>query len=203
VQTTGEALAALDENWVSAGYSSPEEAAEALAEGRELLESHLQSPSAVFPGARVLYVERQLRKPMGVFDLVGRIDRVDERADGSLEIIDYKTHRKPDQEEVLHDVAMNVYALLLRDSEPGRRILTSILSIASQERVTAEPSAELLDEFERDVAALGTEIVAREFHEVEPQPKDLCERCDFLPLCRRHEAFEEAYVARYGAVESF
>src|ERR1051326_5113827 len=88
VETTAEALAAYEENWIDAGFSSAEEMAEAYHEGKEILERHVQDFAKRESAARVLYVEKQLRLDMGLFDLTGRIDRIDEHEDGTLEIVD-------------------------------------------------------------------------------------------------------------------
>jgi len=93
VETTDQALAAYEDNWIDAGFSSMEEMAEAYHEGKEMLERHVHEFKKRETKARVLFVEKQLKLDMERFDLTGRIDRVDEHEDGTLEIVDYKTGR--------------------------------------------------------------------------------------------------------------
>jgi RecB family exonuclease len=193
VQTVAEAVASLEENWVSAGYDSPEEAAEALAEGRELVAAYVESPAARDPLATTLFVEKQLRKDMGAFELVGRLDRVDEYPDGRLEIVDYKSGIGYSEEGLLSDVAMNSYQLLLRTKMPNRRVFSTVIMLKTQERVSVEPDEETLREFEEAIVSIGTEILNREYAEIEPKPKPLCVNCDFLDLCLRHPEFAEGY----------
>ncbi|MBA3725121.1 MAG: PD-(D/E)XK nuclease family protein [Armatimonadetes bacterium] len=193
VTTTEETIASLEENWVSAGYGSPEEAAEALAEGREIVSQYLESAAVAGSEVPPLFVEKQLSLDMGDFTLVGRVDRVDELPDGTLEIIDYKSGSRFSEEELLQDVAMNSYHLLVRKLMPDRRILLTIHMLRAGERITVEQTTEQLDQFAEDVKAIGIEILDREYHEIDPLPKALCNFCDFLPLCERHEEFRESF----------
>jgi len=193
VSTTQETIASLEENWISAGYASPEEAAEALAEGREIVSQYFESAAVAASEIPPLFVEKQLSLDMGGFTLVGRLDRVDELPDGTLEIIDYKSGGRFSEDELLQDVAMSSYHLLLREHMPDRRILLTIVMLRSGERITVEQSFRHLDQFAADVKAIGIEILNREYHEIDPLPKTLCQRCDFLPLCERHEEFRESF----------
>lgn len=200
VQTTEHAVAALEESWISAGYSSPEEAAEALAEGRELVASYVDEHLARASDTKTLFVEQSLRLDMGEFILVGRLDRVDEREDGTLEIIDYKSGRLyTTEEELRNDIELNCYQLLLRARFPNRRVLSTILSLKSQSSTTIEPSEQDLAEFREALVTLGREIIHRDYESVLPTVKDLCPACDFLPLCSRDEDFADEYEDKFAA----
>jgi hypothetical protein len=48
-----------------------------------------------------------------------------------------------------------------------------------------------LTEYERDIERLGDEILVEEWFDLAPVYKALCERCDFIPLCRKHPEFGE------------
>ncbi|MCX6340981.1 MAG: PD-(D/E)XK nuclease family protein, partial [Fimbriimonadales bacterium] len=107
VTTVGDALQAYEESWIDAGYSSQEEMQEAFGEGREIILATLSDERVAERKAKVLAVEKLLKYNMGDFDLVGRIDRIDEHEDGTLEIIDYKSGRSTiTDSEVETDLAM-------------------------------------------------------------------------------------------------
>src|SRR5579862_10058155 len=113
VETTDQVMATYEENWIDAGFSSVEEMAEAFHEGKEMLERHVDEIRKRETTAKILFVEKQLKLDMGSFDLTGRIDRIDEHDDGTLEIVDYKTGRdEVTVEDVANDIAMNCYQLL-------------------------------------------------------------------------------------------
>lgn len=194
VQTTAEALAAYDENWIDAGFSNAEEMAEAYGEGKNIIEKHIERESKRTVTSETLFVERNLKFEYDHFRLVGRIDRLDQHQDGTLEIIDYKSGREHvSDEEVGDDIAMAIYQLLVSKLYPGQPVKATILALKSGEQASAQMSAEELDVFEKDIYQLGCEIVsADDFYDRIPVFKRLCESCDFIPLCRKHPEFDEA-----------
>jgi putative RecB family exonuclease len=193
VTTTAEVLAAYEESWIDAGYTSAEEMAEAYGEGRQILERHVEETRQRRPEAKTLFVEKQLRKDMGDFVLLGRIDRVDEYEDGTLEIVDYKSGREEvTAEEVADDVAMNCYQILMLHRYPGRPIRARIFAIRTGSSACASMTDEQADEFEFVLHEIAREISGKEqFYDEVPVFRALCTRCDFLPLCRKHEEFAE------------
>lgn len=192
VQTKEQAIASLEENWISAGYSTPDEASEALAEGRDLVARYVEAHYSAPVSTNTLYVEKQLRKDFGLFVLIGRIDRIDEHDDGTIEIVDYKSGRdRTEPDEVMNDISMNCYQLLVRNIYPDRRVLSTIIALRTGDKSTVEPSETLLNEFEQDLLIIGKEILSRDYENIVPTAKDLCFNCDFITLCRKHEEFAE------------
>ncbi|RYG26929.1 PD-(D/E)XK nuclease family protein [bacterium] len=192
VQTTEEAVAALEESWVDAGYRSADEAAEALGEGREIVARYVEEQLRTGKKAKTLFTERQMRWDLGEFALIGRLDRLDEHEDGTLEIVDYKSGRSEvDPEEVRNDIAMSCYGLLVRRKYPDQPVVGTIVAIRTGASGSAAWSDEELNVFEEDLKKLGTEILTEDYPELRPVYKPLCPHCDFLPLCRRDPEFEE------------
>jgi RecB family exonuclease len=191
VQTTEEAVAALEESWIDAGYRSADEAAEALGEGREIVTRYVEQQLKTERRAKTLFTEKQMRLEMGDFDLIGRLDRLDERDDGTLEVVDYKSGRADvDPEEVKNDVAMSCYALLVKRKYPDQPVVGTIVAVRTGNAGTATWTDDELDTIEQDLQGLGAEILTDDFHERVPVPKPLCGHCDFLPLCRQDPAYE-------------
>ncbi|HZH98869.1 MAG TPA: PD-(D/E)XK nuclease family protein, partial [Fimbriimonadaceae bacterium] len=62
VTTTYEALAALEESWLDAGFSSAEEMAEAYGEGKAIIEQHVEHHTALPVSSKTLCVERLFKK---------------------------------------------------------------------------------------------------------------------------------------------
>lgn len=183
---------AMNQQWVDAGYESPEQAAQFQQMGARLLQQYhsqqqqiLQEvPAEQLP--RLFLQERLLRMDMGQFALVGRIDRVDEHPDGTLEIIDYKSFRTEVTPEQVHDdLAMCCYQLLLKHHYPDRRIIAAIVALQTGASARASLTDEELREFREDIRILGEEIVSRDFEYPEPVRIPHCDECDFLPLCER------------------
>lgn len=192
VETVGQALLAYEENWIEAGYESPEAMAEALGEGKEIIERHVEREQEAPRTGRTLFVEKLLKKDLGRFRFIGRLDRIDEREDGTLEIVDYKSGRETVSEaEVASDLAMSAYQMLVRHAYPGRAVVATVHALRTGATASVSLSDDALFEFEQDLVYVGEEIVGREFEEVVPVRKRLCDGCDFRPLCRKHPDFED------------
>jgi RecB family exonuclease len=191
VTTTHEAVAALEEGWVEAGYESQDHMLQALAEGKELVAAYVDRAIAQPAGAKTIYVERTFSIDRGSWRLLGRVDRVDEHDDGSLEVIDYKSGRmevRPD--DVADDLAMGVYQILLRARHPGQAVRATIIALRTGSQASASLSDDEAEALQADLDLLAAEILNRDWDDVEPIPKPLCAACDFLPLCRKHPGFE-------------
>lgn len=196
IDTTGQVVAWLEEDWISAGYSDPEEMAEALHEGVTMLERHVEQERRRESRATALCVERRFSLDLGEFTLVGQVDRVDEHEDGTLEIIDYKSGRETvTPEDVADDIAMGCYQLLVAHAYPDRRIVATIQALRTGNQASASMDPEERERFAEDIRSLGGLILAEmeEHYDLVPRPKRLCATCDYLALCRRHEEFAEAW----------
>jgi putative RecB family exonuclease len=190
VTTTHEAVAALEESWIEAGYSSQEEMMQAMAEGKVIIENYIDNFRAQPVTAETVYIEKLMRRDLGPFVLLGRLDRVDQHKDGTIEIVDYKSGRQSvAAEDVATDLAMNCYALLLQDKHPGCAITASIIALRTNTKASFAFDPNELEVFRKDVEVLGLEILSRDFTGLMPVSKALCKNCDFLALCRKHEDF--------------
>ncbi|KXK21740.1 MAG: RecB family exonuclease [Armatimonadetes bacterium OLB18] len=191
VVSVEQAVQAVHLAWVSAGYTGPEQeqAKRELGEQaiRDYVEAHLAAPSE----AVTIALERFLQTDMGSFRLLGRVDRIDEWPDGSIEIIDYKSGRSNvEEDEVRGDLAMNCYHLLVREAFPERPILATIVAVRTGNRATVGFAPEEADRFGQNLRVLGEEILGTDWEEVVPVRIPACETCDFVPLCARHPEFD-------------
>lgn len=185
-------VVALEEGWVSAGYRSVEEANESLAEGRQILRSYVQTEVARPQGVKSIFIEKMVKADMGRFVLQGRVDRVDEHPDGTLEIVDYKSGRSAvTPERVKGEIGMQLYAVMVREMRPGRPIRITIIALRPNERASVDLTDEEIADTREAALALGEEILDRDFENIEPVAKRLCLDCEFLPLCRSHREFAE------------
>lgn len=198
VTTTEEAIVAYEEGWIEEGYSSPEEMRLAFGEGRQIIEAHVQDAIKSPRTASTFMVERQLRFDIGKWTLIGRIDRVDEHKDGTLEIVDYKSQRQDvTSEDVATSLAMCCYQLLVKRRFPDRQVYATIHALRTGKQASASFSDDELLAFEEDLRRLGDDILSRDFQEIEPVCKPLCEHCDFLTMCRQHEGFDEDFRTQF------
>jgi putative RecB family exonuclease len=192
VETTDQVMAAYEENWVSAGFANAEEMAEVYGEGKTILRRHVEEATHDLVSAKTLFVEMQFRRDLGPFVLVGRPDRIDEHEDGTLEIIDYKTgHEEVTPEDVASSIAMGCYQVLLASAFPDRPLRATILSLRSGKSASYSMSNAEREEFEQDIRFIGSQMLNHDYEYLTPVWKRICQGCDFLRLCRKHEDFEE------------
>jgi len=200
VRTVDQALAAMEESWIDVGFTSAEEMQEAFAEGKEILSKYVAAAMQEETPAKTLFVEKMLRYEFPEFALIGRIDRVDEYPDGTLEIVDYKSGRETvSVDDVRSDIAMAVYQLLVRRKYPDQPVRATIIALRSGDRASYSMTDEELSEFESDVHRLGIDIVSTGHEDHVPTPKPLCPRCDFLPLCSKVDGFDLAVLDSFAS----
>ena len=175
-------------SWVSSGYSTEAEEREFKDAGEQILRSyHSVEPTRE---AKTISTEKTIKWDMGDFILSGRIDRLDEHADGALEIIDYKSGRHSStEEEVRNSLAMSIYQLILKKLNPDRRVFASIHCLAGCMKASAELSDDDLLETEEGVRSAASAIMGAE--EYIPMTWEGCTDCDFYRLCSRQPWFNE------------
>jgi len=69
----------------------------------------------LIPPEQVLHTEESFEIRVGDTTVVGRIDRIDRRPDGSVAIIDYKTGKARDQESADESLQLSLYAIAARE----------------------------------------------------------------------------------------
>jgi RecB family exonuclease len=194
VESKEQAIAALEESWIDAGYSSSQEMLEALGDGKEVLEAYMDRVAVSGEVAKTLLIEKFLKFDLGDFILQGKLDRLDELEDGTLEVVDYKSGRSTvTPEDIQGDLAMSIYQYLTQKNYEDRPVRAKIIALRSgDEAFYAMTEAEHV-QLEADVLQVGelimsfTSRVTQEDASVDaPEYKLLCKSCDFLPLCQRH-----------------
>lgn len=188
VTTVGEALTLYEDSWIDAGYQSAEEMAEAFGEGRLIIEKHVAETLERKDETKTLFVEHTVKMEFEKFVLQGRIDRIDELPDGTLDIIDYKSGRSGvTVEDVSADLAMSCYQLILQERYPDRKIQSTILALRSGQRASSSLSVSEMQVFKSDIEWIGNEIISTQLSDHVPTQKPLCPNCDFLPLCSKDQ----------------
>jgi ATP-dependent helicase/DNAse subunit B len=144
-------------------------------------------------------------------NLFGRADRIDERADGSLQIIDYKSGNVPHLEfngvEGLfrgeaNDRVSNIFQTLLYsmilhknhgvESMPSLYFASKMLSDDYSPNIIDKSNGEIIyqytavaEEFERELSAVLEELFDYDKPFVQCEDVDMCKYCDYKSICRR------------------
>jgi putative RecB family exonuclease len=186
----------LTTNWISPGYATPEQEVAFQEEGQKILEAYhtaqVEAKSRAEAGeappeARLLYSEKTLKMDLTPeIVLSGRVDRVDEHFDQSLEIVDYKSGRLTvTEEDVANAPAMGIYQLLLKNTHPERRVRATIVALRTGDFATHEQTPEEAEFLQADCTETAQIIHDKDWESVLPTPCDHCPHCDFLPYCEK------------------
>lgn len=166
--------------WASVGFESPEQEESEFKRGTEIVERYWQT--AAETPSHTLFVEKQIRQSYERFTLMGRLDRLDERLDGSLEIIDYKSVCSRISPEIVHDsLAMICYTLLTQRLYPDQRVLATIVCLSEGTSATTGFTQDELDAFEGDVGEIAGHILGCE--EFPPNYGPHCLQCIYNKIC--------------------
>ena len=134
--------------------------------------------------SRPVWLERGFSFAIGDHQLRGRVDRVDQREDGSYELIDYKTGEAGGR----HDdgVQLALYRLAARSAWQVESDAASYWYVLDDERVTVPAAPDDAERVERTVLEVGAGIEGQDF---EPRPSyEICSWCDYRLICPASEA---------------
>jgi len=175
-----ELLEGLRERWNPSVYASPEESQAHLAAGEAALQRYYAGETE--PGRETVWTEKMLQHRYERFILWGRLDRLDRRPEGSLEVVDYKSGRLETSEAELHgSLALRIYQLLTARTYPGAAVHASIHSLRSGHRATLSRTAAELDRVEQEVIEIAHTILDDEM--MAATPGEQCRECVYPRVC--------------------
>jgi DNA helicase-2/ATP-dependent DNA helicase PcrA len=179
--TKADLMKMLEINWSPLGYASKAHEKK----GRKLGERMLSDFYEKFDAKTV---PKDLEQPFIIkvspqLKIGGKIDRVDEK-EGKLEIIDYKTGRVLNQNDIDESLQLTVYALAATDKgiygkKPQEVILTFYFLETTEKRSTKR-IPEQLKQAKGELLEKAKEIEKSSF---EPTPSNMCDYCDFKLIC--------------------
>jgi putative RecB family exonuclease len=115
--------------------------------------------------------------------LIGRIDRIDQEADDSLHIIDYKTGKLPAE---IDQIQLHIYALILSKELLLPVSKASYLYLEPGKWHTIEPTTVDLEKARSYIIDLVDKICAERAYPA--TPNEYCGNCDFFEICPEKEA---------------
>jgi len=177
-------LEIYERNWIDEWYKDKKQKQEYYKLGKEILKNFLKdflrSTSKVKIVEGVLGLEMEFRLKIKNDTIRGKIDRIDELPDGTIEIIDYKTGavkeklQKGDREQLL------IYQLA------GKEILGKIPEKLSyyylndNKKLSFVSTTQEREEFKKKIIEKIEKIKRSDF---KPTPGWNCKSCDFKDIC--------------------
>lgn len=179
-QEVGQLLEGLQTSWVDAGYATPEEASARFDLGQQVLTAYYEAEEQ--RESETLFLEKMLSVPQEGFILTGRVDRVDRRPDGLLEVLDYKSGSYlPTAQELEEDLAIAIYQLLVSRTLGTTPVIGTIYNLRSNEAVSLLRDQAALEDVEQQVKEVFTTLNGDT--DWEPNPNSQCRYCDFASYC--------------------
>jgi hypothetical protein len=135
-----------------------------------------------YGGLRPLAVERPFAVSAGPVVVRGRVDAVYER-DGRIEIVDFKTGRRPCADDPAAGVQLDLYALAAVDAwghDPAA-LRTTEWYLEAGDGDSRDFDADALERVRARLSRALQGVAAGQFH---PVPGSYCARCDVLGFCR-------------------
>ncbi len=172
-------LKIYEEKWLSDGYDSKEHMELRKERGREILSQfygHFEKEMA-----DVKFLEKGFKLKVGPYTIGGRIDRADQKEDGTLEIIDYKTGKSRSQKEVDSNLQLMIYAMAAKECFGQAASLLTLYFLDDDTKLSTDPDEEKLEEAKAKIVELGDKINESNFA---PKPdKFKCKYCPFNKIC--------------------
>jgi len=162
---------------------SPEDEAAFVADAHVLVDAYLalEDPSAITPIGLELHLEAQV----GGLLMRGIIDRLEEDAEGSLVVTDYKTGKAPSvQYEQGRLGGVHFYAFLCEQALGRRPVLIRLMYLRDGTVIEAQPTDRSVRFLPKRTEAVWRAIGrACETGEFKPRPSRLCPSCAFQDWC--------------------
>ncbi len=171
--------ALYQEFWQPDGYKDKEERAAYLEKGRSALNRFLTDYQNN-PPAEIIFLEKKFSFKIGNDVIKGTMDRVDRLADGSLEIIDYKTGKSKTKLEFKDKRQLILYKIFLEEFLGEKVSQLSYYYLESGEKFSFNATEKDIEKLKTGVMA---EIAAIKRRDFTPSPSPMCEFCDFRTIC--------------------
>lgn len=185
-------LTSLDDiiqgTWIAEGYTSKAHERESFLRAKQVIQSFLSSTFT--PTQLPVALETPFQFFVKNIRVGGRIDRVDNFPDGTIEIIDYKTGSNvPSEKDLAKNFQLSIYALAaveLRDPLIHRnpeQIKLSLVYVEEGKKLTTQRSHEELQAAKEEIMSRVEEITNSDFL---CSGSILCATCEFNMLCNVH-----------------
>jgi DNA helicase-2/ATP-dependent DNA helicase PcrA len=172
-------------NWIAEGYHSKKHEKKYFEKGKAYLKKYFKSEFN--PKIKTIATEKNFKIPISPnLKVGGRIDRIDEFGDGSIEIIDYKTGKTKEEKEIDKDLQMTLYAMAATSptglGKNPEEVNLSFYYFEGGKKITTKRTGIQLKEAREKILKKAKEIEESSFP---PKPADPfpCGFCEYRLIC--------------------
>lgn len=172
-------LTIYERTWVPIGYVSLTHQIRMKEEGKKMLVNFYKKFHS--SNLKIIALERlfKIKITSDIF-LTGKIDRIDSINKNEIEIIDYKTGKKPNERELFKSFQLTIYALAANDKNLFNKKLVNInltfYYLQTPEKISLKRNEEDLIKTKEEIINMVDKIRKNEF------PANPGKHCDFCPF---------------------
>lgn len=169
----------FEAGWRRSGFGSSDDELQFRDRAREAMRLYWERESVA--EGEPIWLERKFDIRIGPHHVRGRVDRVDRLADGSHELIDYKTGERKSEADLASDLQLALYRLAAREAWDLEVGSASYYYVLDGDKVAAPIRPDDAERVERTVLEVGEGVLGQDF---EPRPSaTVCGWCDYRLIC--------------------
>lgn len=176
-------LRIYNSSWIPLGYSSKNHESRMKKEGEKMLTQFFKK----YHSKQISIVDLEKLFKIKInrdLTITGKIDRVDNKNKKEIEIIDYKTGKLPNKEELEKSLQLSIYSMAAMDKRLYRKTLNNITLtfyyLQPMEKISFKPLDKTIEEAKNEIKKLSFEIRRSSY---DPHVGPWCDFCQFRMIC--------------------
>ncbi len=169
-------------SWVPVGFLSKSHEDRMKKEGDHMLKTYFKTFHKKSAG--IIDVERPFKIKVDGIMVTGKIDRVDLRGKDEIEIIDYKTGRKPEEKKLRDSLQLSIYLLAASDKnlygKEAHKVHLTFYYLQEPAKITMQKTAQDVANVKVKIKEVVGKIKAQEYT---PHVGPWCDFCPFRMIC--------------------